>query len=104
MTTNKTSVDPLNPQKIRDKNEIHSDFWSTDRRKEDNLETDSTRAKREKWYYRRDRLPKNVKFQEVHFDFISKEGYGTGVLQKESEPMLTLDQAIEIARAERKLP
>jgi GWxTD domain-containing protein len=104
MTTNKTLVDPLNPQKIRDKNEIHSDFWSTDRRKEDNLETDSTRAKREKWYYRRDRLPKNVKFQEVHFDFISKEGYGTGVLQKESEPMLTLDKAIEIARAEKKLP
>jgi GWxTD domain-containing protein len=103
MTSNKTLKDP------RDivpgsKNEIYSNLWSTDRRKEDNLETDSRRARREKWYYRSDRLPKNVKFQEVHFDFISKEGYGTGVLQKEAEPMLTLSQAVEITRADKKLP
>jgi GWxTD domain-containing protein len=103
MTTNPTLMDPRDGSS-HNKNEIHSNLWSNDRRKEDNLETDSTRAKREKWYYRRDRLPKNVKFQEVHFDFISKEGYGTRVLQKEAEPMLTLDQAVEIARAEKKLP
>jgi GWxTD domain-containing protein len=103
MTSNPTLMDPRDVSP-HIKNEIHSDLWSTDRKKEDNLETDSTRAKREKWYYRRDRLPKNVKFQEVHFDFITKEGYGTEVLQKESEPMLTLSQAVEIARAEKKLP
>jgi GWxTD domain-containing protein len=102
--TKMTSNPTLQGSSGHGKNEIHSNLWSTDRRKEDNLETDSRRAKREKWYYRTDRLPKNVKFQEVHFDFISKEGYGTRVLQKESEPMLTLDQAIKIARAEKKLP
>jgi GWxTD domain-containing protein len=103
MSTNR-SLKPPSGGSSSSKNQIYSNVWENDRRKEDNLETDSRRAKREKWYYRGDRLPKNVKFQEVHFDFISKEGYGTGVLQKEAEPMLTLDQAVENARAEKRLP
>jgi GWxTD domain-containing protein len=74
------------------------------RTKQDNLETDTTRGKRESWYYRRDRLPQNVRFQEVHFDFITKEGYGSDVMQKDSDPMLTLGKAVEIARAEKRLP
>jgi GWxTD domain-containing protein len=103
-----TTIQTFNPSLERGrtpiKNEINSAVWANDRKKEDNLETDSMRAKRESWYYRHDRLPKNVKFAEVHFDFVTKEGYGTRILQKESEPMLTLSQAVEIARAERRLP
>ncbi|MEA2337047.1 MAG: hypothetical protein QOE82_1054, partial [Thermoanaerobaculia bacterium] len=58
---------------------------------------------REAWYYRSERLPHDVPYREVRFDFITKEGYGTAVLQKESEPMQTLGIAAEAARREKKL-
>jgi GWxTD domain-containing protein len=85
------------------KNRINTNFWANERKKEDNLETDSRRAKREAWYYRSDRLPPNLPYKEVRFDFITKEGYGTGVLQKETEPMQTLGVAEANARKEKKL-
>jgi GWxTD domain-containing protein len=71
--------------------------------KEDNLETDSTKARREAWYYRPGRIPKGVPYKEVRFDFISKAGYGTGVLQKDSQPMQTLGIVVEAARRDRRL-
>jgi GWxTD domain-containing protein len=66
--------------------------------KEDNLESDSTKARREAWYYRQARLPQGVPYKEVRFDFLTKEGYGTAVLQKDSEPMQTLGMGVENAR------
>ena len=35
---------------------------------------------------------------EVRFDFLTQEGYGTGVLQKDPSPMQTLGQAVEMAK------
>jgi len=71
--------------------------------KEDNLETDSMKGRREAWYYRKERLPQGVPYKDVRFDFLTKEGYGTNVLQKESEPMQTFGIAIENARKNKRL-
>lgn len=69
----------------------------------DNLETPDARGRREVWYYRQGRLPAGVHTQEVRFEFITKEGYGSSVLQKESTVLQTLGQATENARKIRKL-
>jgi GWxTD domain-containing protein len=71
--------------------------------KEDNLETDTMKAKREAWYYRQGRLPQGVPYKEVRFDFLSKEGYGMSVLQKDPQPMQTLGMVVEAARRDRRL-
>jgi len=70
---------------------------------EDNLDQAYTRGTREAWIYRQDRIPKGIAFQEVHFQFQSKKGYGTGVLQKDPQPMQTLGFAVDIARRDKKL-
>ncbi len=70
---------------------------------EDNLEQPYNRGTRESWIYRGERLPKGIAFHEVPFNFVTKKGYGTGVLQKDSEPMQTLGMAVEIARRDKKL-
>ena len=67
------------------------------------LERQGSHGARESWYYRAGRIPAGVPFKEVRFDFITKEGYGTSVMQKESEPMQTLGIAAEAARREKKL-
>ena len=67
------------------------------------LESDSQRGMRESWYYRQNRLPSSVQAKEVRFDFVTKEGYGTGVMQKDAEPLQALGQAVEAARRDKKL-
>jgi GWxTD domain-containing protein len=67
------------------------------------LESDSQRGMRESWYYRQDRLPSTVQAKEVRFDFVTKEGYGRGVMQKDPEPLQALGQAVEAARRDKKL-
>jgi GWxTD domain-containing protein len=69
----------------------------------DNLEQDYNRGQRESWVYKRDRLPKGIAFQEVRADFVTKQGYGAGVLQKDPQPMQTLGFAAEAARRDKKL-
>jgi GWxTD domain-containing protein len=64
----------------------------------DNLEVDAKRGVREAWYYRRARIPKELVYPELRFDFITKEGYGTGVMQKDPQPMQAIGQAAEVAR------
>jgi hypothetical protein len=39
----------------------------------------------------------------VQFDFLTKEGYGTGVLQKDPQPLTTLGKAVEISRLNKRL-
>jgi len=39
----------------------------------------------------------------VEFDFLTKEGYGTGVLQKDLQPLTTLGKAVELSRQNKKL-
>jgi GWxTD domain-containing protein len=69
----------------------------------DNLEQDYNRGNRESWIYRKDRLPKGIAFQEVKVSFLTKEGYGTGVLQKDPQPMQTLGFAADAARRDKRL-
>jgi GWxTD domain-containing protein len=70
----------------------------------DNAEPERWRTTHESWYYRKNRLPSSVTAREVHFDFVTEEGYGTGVMQKDAVPMQTLGQAVEAARRDKKLP
>ena len=70
---------------------------------EDMRDPNHWRNKRESWTYRRNRLPANVPMQEVRFDFLTQEGYGTGVLQKDPAPMQTLGYAVEAAKRDKKL-
>jgi GWxTD domain-containing protein len=70
---------------------------------EDNLEADTMKARREAWYYRPGRIPQGVPYKEVRFDFVSKAGYGTGVLQKDPQPMQTLGIVVDAARRDRRL-
>ena len=67
------------------------------------LETDVNRGKRESWYYRQGRLPAGIPYKEVRIEFVSKQGYGKGVLQKDPEPLKTIGAAAENARAKKKL-
>ncbi|HEV7486866.1 MAG TPA: hypothetical protein VGQ65_14405 [Thermoanaerobaculia bacterium] len=41
--------------------------------------------------------------REVRFDFVTREGYGSSVMQKDSEPMQTLGIAADAARRDKKL-
>jgi GWxTD domain-containing protein len=56
---------------------------------------------REVWHYKRDRLPNAVRFAEVDFEFISKEGYGNGVLQRDQRVLAALDEAVRALSAHR---
>lgn len=42
-----------------------------------------TLGEREVWYYRSDRLSRELPWRELRFEFQSKEGYGSAVLQKD---------------------
>jgi GWxTD domain-containing protein len=70
---------------------------------EDNLDQAYNRGTRESWIYRQERIPKGIAFQEVHFQFLTKQGYGSAILQKDAQPMQTLGFAVEIAQREKKL-
>jgi GWxTD domain-containing protein len=45
------------------------------------------------WHYRRELLPKGVPYQQVDFEFVTKQGYGENTLQRDSQPVTTLDAA-----------
>lgn len=60
------------------------------------LTAESLQGTREIWYYRRDRLPKQVRFTEVDFEFLTRKGLGVAVLQRDHDILTTLDQ---VARA-----
>jgi GWxTD domain-containing protein len=47
----------------------------------------------EVWHYRRELLPKGVSYLQVDAVFITKKGYGTNVLQRDSDILTTLDAA-----------
>ncbi len=54
---------------------------------------DSSNNVMEIWTYRKDRLPAGVPYHEVAFQFLTKPGYGTEVLQRESETVTVLEAA-----------
>jgi GWxTD domain-containing protein len=57
------------------------------------LTAQTIQGTREIWHYRRDRLPPSVKFQEVNFEFVTKDGYGDSVLERNPRVLTTLDEA-----------
>jgi GWxTD domain-containing protein len=54
---------------------------------------DTANNYREIWHYRRELLPKGVSYQQVDFEFITKQGYGSNVLQRDSRALSTLGAA-----------
>jgi GWxTD domain-containing protein len=60
---------------------------------------DASNAWREVWHYRRELLPASVPYQQVDFDFITRKGYGTNVLQRDSNALTTLEAARQKMRA-----
>jgi hypothetical protein len=47
----------------------------------------------EVWHYRREALPDTVPYQEVLFQFITKQGYGKNVLQRDASVLVTLERS-----------
>ncbi|HEX8153579.1 MAG TPA: GWxTD domain-containing protein [Thermoanaerobaculia bacterium] len=67
------------------------------------VETDAAQGVKEGWVYRSDRMPAGVAYKELRFDFVTKEGYGSGVMQKNAEPVQALNAAALAARRNKKL-
>ncbi len=67
------------------------------------LDTDTVRlgswekkGSREVWYYRADRLPKEMPFRELRFDFLTRDGYGIGVMQKDAVNLSALSKMADL--------
>ena len=75
----------------------------TPRPSSDNLEQEGNRGRREAWHYRGSRVPSGLSHMEVRFDFLTKKGYGDGVLQKEAISNEVLGRAAATARETGKL-
>lgn len=56
---------------------------------------------REIWHYGRGDLPPWVPFKEIDFEFLTKPGYGTAVLQRDQPVLLALEAAAQRDRSER---
>ena len=54
--------------------------------------------KMEVWHYRKELLPKKVPYQQVDFQFVSKQGYGANTLQRETDSVNTLEAAETAAK------
>jgi GWxTD domain-containing protein len=54
---------------------------------------DAANNYREVWHYRKELLPKGISYLQVDFEFITKQGYGSNVLQRESTVLNTLGAA-----------
>jgi GWxTD domain-containing protein len=50
------------------------------------------------WYYRSDRIPKGLPFHDLEYRFYTKQGYGTGVFQKDPRELLALQKATRLLR------
>ena len=47
----------------------------------------------EAWHYLRQSLPREIPFQELEFQFVTKTGYGRSVMQRESNVLAALERA-----------
>jgi GWxTD domain-containing protein len=52
----------------------------------------------ETWYYRKDRIPKGLAFTELQYQFLTRRGYGSGVLQKEARELTALKKAARLLK------
>ncbi len=60
---------------------------------------DSDGNYRELWHYRRELLPTGISYLQVDFDFITRQGYGKNVLQRDARALATLEKARMAVRA-----
>ncbi len=58
-----------------------------------NSVNDAGKNWREVWHYRHENLPKGIPYFQVDFEFVTKEGYGANVLQRETQVLDTLEKA-----------
>jgi GWxTD domain-containing protein len=58
------------------------------------LTTQRIQGVREIWHYGRGELPRSVPFNEIDFQFLTKQGYGTAVLQRDQSILLALEAAV----------
>jgi GWxTD domain-containing protein len=58
---------------------------------------DSSNNTMEIWHYRKELLPKGIPYQQVDFEFITRQDYGVNVLQRSTEPVNTLEAAKAVA-------
>ena len=54
------------------------------------------KGSREVWYYRADRLPTELPFRELRFDFLTRDGYGIAVLQKDAVNLSALSKMADL--------
>ncbi|MEO6323329.1 MAG: GWxTD domain-containing protein [Thermoanaerobaculia bacterium] len=54
----------------------------------------------ETWYYRKDRIPKGISFNDLEYQFLTRRGYGSGVLQKEARELTALKAAARLLKHE----
>jgi GWxTD domain-containing protein len=54
---------------------------------------------KETWHYRRELLPSGVSYQQVDFLFLTRQGYGVDVLQRDAVALTTLDAAKSATRS-----
>jgi GWxTD domain-containing protein len=59
---------------------------------------DAAKNWREVWHYRRELLPKGIPYFQVDFEFVTKDGYGMNVLQRETQVLDTLEKAKALLR------
>ncbi len=64
-----------------------------------NLRSAGEEGEVETWYYRSDNIPKGVPFRDLEYRFYTKQGYGTGVLQKGARELLALQKATRLLRS-----
>ncbi|MCM3877700.1 MAG: GWxTD domain-containing protein [Thermoanaerobaculia bacterium] len=60
------------------------------------LDTGEKKGSREVWYYRSDRLAKELPFKELRFEFQTKAGYGIGVMQKDAVNLSVLSRMADL--------
>ena len=58
-----------------------------------NTMPDASMRWREVWHYRKEILPKKLPYQQLDFEFITREGYGDNVLQRNAVSLNALDAA-----------
>ena len=54
---------------------------------------DSDASWREIWHYRRELLPRSIRYQQVDIEFVTRKSYGVCVLQRDPAAIATLDAA-----------
>lgn len=52
----------------------------------------------ETWHYQRANLPREIPKQELEFDFLTKQGYGKNVLQRESDILSALERTKALSK------